>query len=216
MIKYVETGGSLVLVSHNMHLIQSICNRCLVLDRGQIKFEGALQDGINKYYNIIQNSPKGETENKRYIELSETTPVVIEKVDIHPTDDNEIRPGDGVRLTLHYNSVKEIPDVTWGFSIWTEDQRIRITTCTAKYAGSNYYLGKGKGLFHCNLPNFPLVPGIYTLKVGIYDSKTSWPIARLGWDDMPVYFTVTSSGNEVDNRHVADGDIMTMNVDWIA
>jgi lipopolysaccharide transport system ATP-binding protein len=214
MLKYLETGGSLVLVSHNMHLIQSICNRCLVLDRGQIKFEGALQDGISKYYNIIQNSPKERTVSKDCFELGETPPVVIEKVAIHPTDHNEIHPGDGVILTLHYNSVKEIPAVTWGFSIWTENQRLRITTCTAKYDGINYNIGKGRGLFHCNLHDFPLVPGRYTLKAGIYDSKTSWPIARLGWDDMPIYFTVTSSGNEVDNRHVADGDIMTMNVDW--
>ena len=34
MEAYLNNGGALIFVSHNMHLVQSICQSCLVLEKG--------------------------------------------------------------------------------------------------------------------------------------------------------------------------------------
>ena len=44
--KYLRSGGSLVLVSHNMHVIQSICQSCIFLDRGEVRCEGTTSEAI--------------------------------------------------------------------------------------------------------------------------------------------------------------------------
>ncbi|MBW1981207.1 MAG: ATP-binding cassette domain-containing protein [Deltaproteobacteria bacterium] len=214
MTSYLEKGGSIILVSHNMHLIQSICHKCLVLDHGRVRFNGLVTDAISTYYNIhflLENNNSAISPNK----IADKQSIVIEKVDMIPADGGQVKTGQDVYLTLHYQSAADLGEITWGFSIWTADQRTRIATCTAKHAQKSYKLFKGKGQLRCKLRSLPLVAGSYVVKAGIYDTKTSWPIARKGWDDIPGYFEVKPSGSEVDNRRMIDGDIVIMNVEWI-
>jgi lipopolysaccharide transport system ATP-binding protein len=214
MTNYLENKGSIILVSHNMHLIQSICNECLLIDDGVIKFNGSVTDAINTYYNM-HHALRDELLSNSQDKIIDDRTLVIEKVDISPAVGEEVRTGEDAHLTLYYQSAEDLGEVIWGFSFWTADQRTRIATCTAKHSSVNYTILKGKGLLRCKLPGLPLVAGEYVVKVGIYDTKTSWPIARKGWDDMPAYFRVKPSGNEIDNRRMIDGDLITINVEWM-
>src|SRR4051812_40163502 len=47
--RYLDAGGSLLLVSHNPHIVQYMCDRCLVLDRGTLVFDGDVVGGVAKY-----------------------------------------------------------------------------------------------------------------------------------------------------------------------
>lgn len=214
MLKYLENGGVLVLVSHNLHLIQSMCKRCLLLDRGKVDFEGIVTDGVKRYFET-QNSSYGyglATESQ--VELSEDNPVVIEKVDICPVNGDEIRTGESARLSLYYRATKDFDAVYWNFSIWTRDQSILITTGRARFSNINYRVVRGKGQFKCTIPHLPLVAGTYALKANIFDTKTMFALARIGFDNPPIYFAVKASGGEIDNRRAADVDLVTMDVQW--
>lgn len=214
MTKYIKTGGTSFLVSHNMHLIQSMCNKCLFLNKGKINFHGNATQGINAYYES-NNSTAGIFSNNLSKNLDKGYPAAIEKVDIFPTKGDVILAGESVRVIVHYRSDKDISGITWSFSIWTGDQWIRITTCTAKYSIKKNRLFKGEGHLSCTILYLPLVPGTYALKAGIYDLKTSWPIARKGWEDAAICFSVKSSGKEAENRHVADGDLLlSFDIKW--
>lgn len=46
---YIESGGTVLLVTHDLQAVQTICTRCIVLDRGQILFDGAPTEGIHLY-----------------------------------------------------------------------------------------------------------------------------------------------------------------------
>ena len=46
-------GTSLILVSHSSELIKSMCNTVLVLEEGNMKFQGDAREGINYYEKII-------------------------------------------------------------------------------------------------------------------------------------------------------------------
>lgn len=215
MTNYLENGGSIILVSHNMHLIQSICSQCLLIDQGVIKFSGSVTDAISTYYNMHNALTNGFISNYQD-EIIDTQALVIEKVDISPAEGEEVKTGEDAYLTLYYQSAEDLGEITWGFSFWTADHRTRIATCTAKHSGMDYTLLSGRGRLRCKLPSLPLVAGEYVVKVGIYDIKTSWPIARKGWDDdMPAYFKVKPSGSEIDNRRMIDGDIVAINVEWM-
>jgi len=216
MQNYLKQGGSLILVSHNMHLVQSICKKALLLDRGNLKFMGSSTEAINAYYKLQHTSqPQVTTGKDRSVQLSDENPVVIEKVEISPTNGDMIRSGESVKVKLYYQSIKDIEPVTWGFSIWTGDQWIRITTANATFSGYEYQILKDKGIFNCTIPSLPLVAGRYMLKAGIYDKETSWPIARIGWEDSAVPFRVRGSAREIDNRRLVDGDIIYMDVKWL-
>ena len=46
-----KEGRTVLYVSHNMNTIQSLCDRCIVLNKGHIVFDGAVQKAINLYLN---------------------------------------------------------------------------------------------------------------------------------------------------------------------
>ncbi|MBR2528252.1 MAG: ATP-binding cassette domain-containing protein [Blautia sp.] len=46
-----EEGRTILYVSHNMNTIRQLCNRCIVLDRGHLVFDGSVEKGISCYLN---------------------------------------------------------------------------------------------------------------------------------------------------------------------
>jgi ABC-type multidrug transport system ATPase subunit len=210
---YLNRGGALILVSHNMHLVQSICSRTLVLNRGQTLFDGPTSEAIDCYTNLNEQSLT-EANRENDCELNDSNPVSINKLEVLPVTGGEIRTGEAVKIILHYCSIKDIDPVTWGFSFWTHDQEVRIATSVAKYTGKLNRLYKGEGALSCIVRKLPLIPRVYHLKTGIYDVKTGWPIVRRGWEGLPFPVVVHGFGTEAESRHVIDGDIVDLEIDW--
>jgi ABC-type polysaccharide/polyol phosphate transport system ATPase subunit len=49
---FLRRGGSILLVSHEPFLVQSICNRAIVLEAGRIIFEGTAVEGVNFHFQL--------------------------------------------------------------------------------------------------------------------------------------------------------------------
>jgi len=218
MTRYVASGGALVLVSHNMHLIQSMCSHGVLLDRGSLVSFGSATDAVDAYHRTqLQTTSGAPADHGSSVDIDSSPDaldeVVIDRVDVRPLNGGELRTDAPAQVVLHYRSPREIERVTWGFSIWTGDQWVRITTCTAGGEGHPHTVSRGAGVFTCVIPRFRLVGGTYALKAGIYDQAT-WPIARKGWEDAAVPFSVLPGGESTHNRAMADGDLVTMDVEW--
>ena len=48
-------GRTVLYVSHNMNTIRQLCDRCIVLDKGKIIFEGDIDEAIGIYSNVEKN-----------------------------------------------------------------------------------------------------------------------------------------------------------------
>ena len=48
----IEKSQIIVLASHNMPLIQKVCERAIVIDEGRVKFDGDVKEAISIYRNI--------------------------------------------------------------------------------------------------------------------------------------------------------------------
>ena len=52
-----QDGRTVLYVSHNMNTIRQLCDRCIVLDKGKVIFEGDVEEGINEYLGTkVKNS----------------------------------------------------------------------------------------------------------------------------------------------------------------
>lgn len=63
-----EEGRTVLYVSHNMATIKTLCDRCIVLKKGQIVFDGNVDEAINVYSNDFNLTAKKEydfTQGKR-------------------------------------------------------------------------------------------------------------------------------------------------------
>lgn len=60
-----EEGRTILYVSHNMATVKSLCDRCIVLSKGQKVFDGSVEEGISVY---MEND---KLENKTFFDTSE-------------------------------------------------------------------------------------------------------------------------------------------------
>ncbi|MBW8010809.1 MAG: ABC transporter ATP-binding protein [Chloroflexi bacterium] len=214
MHQYLHDGGSLVIVSHNMFLLQAICNRCLLLDQGQVTYAGATVDVVNKYFERNQDKEKDTPRLRMGNQPNDDNPVIIDKVAITPSQGEEIYSGQSMTVMLNYNALKEINDVYWGFSIWTGDQWVRIASGYSGYPNGSHKVTEGKGRLRCTIPNLPLVAGQYALRGIIGDGKTKMPLVLFGWEDAAEFFTVKSVASELDNLYRLSGNLVNLEVEW--
>lgn len=52
-----KEGRTVLYVSHNMNTIQQLCSRCIVLDRGQVIYDGDVEEAIRIYMGTVKESP---------------------------------------------------------------------------------------------------------------------------------------------------------------
>jgi lipopolysaccharide transport system ATP-binding protein len=54
IVKKVQQGKSCVLVSHDMNTISTLCNACIVMEKGEIIYKGHTPKAIERYYQSIE------------------------------------------------------------------------------------------------------------------------------------------------------------------
>jgi ABC-type polysaccharide/polyol phosphate transport system ATPase subunit len=55
IMSFKEQGATIVLVSHDLGLIEQMCDRALVLSRGKAAFVGAAGEAVEKYHELLRN-----------------------------------------------------------------------------------------------------------------------------------------------------------------
>ncbi len=216
MTKYAEAGGSLILVAHQMHAIQSVCDQCIVFNKGKLQYSGSTDKAVSIYHEL-QFSEKGR-KNEGASTAKEPTssePVVIKRVQVEGISSKQPRTGEAMRIKVFYRALSAISEADWGFSIWSDDLRTRICTATASWDGHKTLIVAGDGVLETVAPALPLIANQYAIRVGIYDARHSWPIARLGWDEAPLLFNVVSPPVEKLNRQATSNDIIMISASWM-
>ncbi len=63
-----QDGRTVLYVSHNMNTIRQLCDRCIVLDKGKVVFEGDVEQAIAIYMGSFDEFPT----NYQYIDDDHT------------------------------------------------------------------------------------------------------------------------------------------------
>lgn len=205
MRSYLETGGALLLVSHNVYQIQAVCQRGILLDHGRLVFSGTAVDAIGRQ---LEQSAALPVRRERPSRTS--GPIVIEDLHVESGSGEGIGTGGALRLTLRYHASEAI-EGAWGFSIWTADE---IVCATGAAEISGRILGPGPGELTCMLPHLPLLPGRYVVRGAIVRPVTRDHLALFGWDGRGTPFEVKASPDAITNAHVHLGQLVKIDVDW--
>ncbi len=55
MSSLTHDGRTVLLVSHSMEYVNSLCERTIVMDQGRISFDGPVREGTQKYLEVLRN-----------------------------------------------------------------------------------------------------------------------------------------------------------------
>ncbi len=104
-------GKTILYVSHNMSTISDMCNRCIFLEEGTLKYDGAVEKAIQMYYDDF-------SKNQSFISLKEskrpkrfTPSILIESVSSNDKSGFIFDEGDKLKFTLSCKALENIEDV---------------------------------------------------------------------------------------------------------
>jgi lipopolysaccharide transport system ATP-binding protein len=216
--RYLSRGGSLVLVSHNPHLVQFLCDRCIVLDRGSVIWDGDAVEGVAQYLRATRTSPNDPlafdpalADAPSVATVASGGDIEIDDYSMQPIDSVSLRTGESARVYVRYTAARNL-EVRWGFGLLTADL---ATTITSEGLMDILTTISGQGEFTATIPRLPLVPGRYALRVAIMDPHTEMPYALGGFNSPPRYFTVEAPISRRNNYRMYTGDLIVLeNLQW--
>ena len=210
--RYLQRGGSLVLVSHNPHLVQFMCDRCIVLDHGGVIWDGNAVEGVAQYLRAARTLPDDLLAvDPALTNAASVAPEPSGDVDIHdygmqPIDAESLSTGEPARVYLRYAAARSL-EIRWGFSLLSPEL---ATAITSEGLMQPIAISPGRGEFSVTIPRLPLVPGHYAWRVAIMDPHTEMPYALGGFHSPPRYFTVEAPTSRRNNYRMYTQDLVVL------
>ncbi len=153
-----KDGRTVLYVSHNMNTIRKLCDRCIVLDKGKVVFEGDVEEAIQVYMGTDSQEEKFDFNRERDSD-NITRSVIIKDVNIIG-DDNKLVFGSNLKFNLEYYCKKEIKNLYFRFCIYLKDGTAIATSMSEKIKAMKEL---NKQTIEIDLSY--LAPGKYVLKI---------------------------------------------------
>jgi lipopolysaccharide transport system ATP-binding protein len=165
-------GRTVLLVSHNLTAVQSLCTKALLLEKGRVGALGETQDVIMKYMRDATNSAgqrvfgDGETARGRKGARLVSCQLVSDDGEVTATvtsgRDCRFRVGfiadsaaEGSFVAVHVSRFDSLP----------------VLSLFSFEAGMFFASDSQEQVAEVTVPNLPLFPGLYILKLGLCDSS---------------------------------------------
>lgn len=161
MREVADSGRTILYVSHNMSTIRSLCDRCIVLSKGQVIFDGGVEEAISHYVTR-------EFTLEKEVDLD-----ILERPDPYPatglchmtrfimeSDNATYTMGDKLAFTLKWFSNKKFNELKMRIGIFTVSQIAVGITFSEKFASEK---GENENRFVMDISR--LLPGKYCLEL---------------------------------------------------
>jgi lipopolysaccharide transport system ATP-binding protein len=153
---------TILLVSHNMSAIRTICARTLALDRGRVVNFGPTAEVIDEYEASVAQSVPG---SKSY----ETETFVVEEVQVVSANGPVIKTFDSVAIKLRITAKADViePDVYVG--IQTPDGHLLSALVCRDFCAAPAMSAGQVMETEFKIESLPLLPGPYEIKMHLVD-----------------------------------------------
>ena len=156
-----QDGRTVLYVSHNMNTIRKLCDRCIVLDKGKIVFNGDVDEAIEVYLGARNTSnPIVDLASLPREKYFADGPAKMTRLEIDTTN-SSFYVGDSIKGKMFIDSSKDLENVNISFVLINAGVPVMTseTDCVLS-------IKKGKNnsiRFEIDLEK--LVPSMYTLKI---------------------------------------------------
>jgi len=175
-----DNGVTIIFISHNMNSVQNLCPRALLLDHGRIKTEGATEDVIASYQELVRTKQDKDFAMKVYpdkttVKINTDLDVEIKDVEfIGAAPDNAYSWSDPLKIRMTYAAKKLIKNPIISLGIIRADG---VMCCSVDTQLSGFHIDeiKEEGNVVVDFGKFCLTPGNYAINISIWDSQMLAP-----------------------------------------
>jgi homopolymeric O-antigen transport system ATP-binding protein len=196
MAEACSRARTVLFVSHNLAAVENICNRGVVLHRGEVAFDGTSKSAINFYLHDLEDA--SASKQCHVIDLSKTPNrgpkyhPYLKRLELFDQNDRpfrgDIATGSRLKALVYFNL--ETPCKTFDTSIAFDTLGgQRVCTAHSAYEPNRIHEERvGEQVFVCDIPALALVPGEYKVHVGLDISSD-----EVDWVEDATRITVTRS-----------------------
>lgn len=156
-----DDGRTVLYVSHNMSTVRQLCDRCIVLEKGKVVFDGDTDKAIGVYLGTKEYMPNeivfgpDHKPDERYLRSVET--FSMKRLKLLGRLDPIFRNTDEAQLQISYSSGKKIARLGFRFELWYQDGS-KIATALS---GNFIEVEPGEGTVNITVPLSHLQAGQY-------------------------------------------------------
>jgi lipopolysaccharide transport system ATP-binding protein len=205
MREVVRSGRTLVFVSHDLGAVEALCDRVILLDRGQVTADGPPQVVIRDYLAAVDEERMSETpEEDQHGPLTITG---ITLLDSEGRDIDRFEAGESLTARLHYRALEPVRRPI--FSVGIGQGRLGCFAVASTLAdGMAQEILSGDGALDCTFESLPLTPGTFEVWVSVRGEAGYGDL--VDWRPRKVFQVVDDVSEAADRpvpRAVAEGPV---------
>jgi lipopolysaccharide transport system ATP-binding protein len=161
-----DGGRTVVFVSHNMAAVENLCQRTIWIANGKVVQDGDTREVIRAYLNSFETSDKQTFDLTAVRERKGTGQVRFLKMEFLDEDGDEARvihSGDALRIRLHYECYRDIPNLHFGLRLYSSLGILMSEMHTYSTNQAIDLARKGKGSIDLEIDFLNVMPGTYYL-----------------------------------------------------
>ena len=216
MLGYVERGGSIVLVAHEVSLTTSVCTNCIVLDQGRAVHAGPALEAVDAYLELLSKKKRSDTSSiSSASEKAEDSgpSAKITRVSFTAQDGGPPLSDEPVVVEIDIEAPEGLPRALWGFMVVTPDLLVNLAGVMQDSSESRD-LPAGTSTLKARIPSLKLLPGVFALRVAVLDSEAMTPYALHGWDQVPTEIAVKALPDRTNHVRALGGVMQSIDAEW--
>ena len=186
--QFQSQGVTVVIVSHDLLLVERLCSRACLLQRGELVALGPAADVIARYHQIAAASGEVAGEYRWGSREVEIPHVRLLGGDGSPV--TSVRTGDALTIAFGYRAVAPVAQPVFGLAVYHEDGT-HLTGPNTRTGGLSIPSVDGEGEVRYSIDHLSLLPGRYVVSVSAYDHHLVEPLDHR---ERVATFTVTEGG----------------------
>jgi lipopolysaccharide transport system ATP-binding protein len=171
----INSGTSIIFVSHNFYLVQAVCRTAIYLQKGRVRYSGSTKDVIDLYEKDLhqerarkfEGSPRGDDDESGDIEITHVEVLCGDGLaaEVLPSD----RPAE---IRIHYSAYKSLGKVQASVFIIRSDG---LTCCMMRTKLDNFdlFVGLNQGVISLRLEPLQLMGGTYFVEAWFLNESDS-------------------------------------------
>lgn len=170
-------GTTIILVSHNLYTVRSLCSHIIWLEHGRVKMTGPTEDVIDAYLESqqgwkVRRSAEGSGWDRWGSHEIEITSVKL--IDESGAPGEVFQLGRPMTVEMHYRANQPVREPVFGLSFFRPDGTF-ISGPDNHLAGLELDNVTGEGVIRYCLPELALSPATYYLTAAVYDKSGNIP-----------------------------------------
>lgn len=183
-----QDGRTIVLVSHSLETIRTMCREAIWIEKGDLRAYGPSDDVVGQYLGDVhvESGVQGHDPSATRWGNGDVQITGVRLLDAQGRVTTSLRGGEAAALELDYDSVRPVDELVLGLAFYRADSGVQVhgTNSLRSHLGVEL---PASGTVRFEMPELPLLKGAYQLTVAAHDRGSS---TMYDWRDKEFAFQV--------------------------